>query len=130
MSSWRSSGSKISGFCVASLILLFLIPDSFGRSGEVGEESHGGATISIKVSLIGVTSYNDFLEIKTGLLKSEGVEKVTIDSEAPGVIGLSVRYAGEPKSLIEKLAAFFPTKYRMTEKRLPRGGTEINIATR
>ena len=138
---------KIFGSCVVSLFLLVLSGTSlarpqevasrdtalaYAREGgqEVGQENHSEATISIKVILVGVTSYNDYLEIKTGILKSEGVDKVILDAEAPGLVSLTVKYAGEPNSLIEKLTAFFPKKYSMKEKRSSAGGTEITIATK
>ena len=122
---------KIFGSCVVSLFLLVLSGTSLARPQEdVGQENHSEATINIKVTLIGVTSYNDYLEIKTGLLKSEGVDKVILDAEAPGLVSLTVKYAGEPNSLIEKLTAFFPKKYSMKEKRSSAGGTEITIATK
>jgi hypothetical protein len=94
------------------------------------EETHTGVTIDLTVTLSGITSFQDFQEIRAGLLKSAGVSKVALVSEAPGLIAFRVTYAGEAVSLIDKLSAFFPKKYHMKEKRLPSGGTEVNITLR
>lgn len=80
------------------------------------------------MTLIGITSFRDFQEIKAALTQSEGMEKVSLETEAPGLITFSLRYAGEPGSLIEKLNAFFPKKYAIKEKHT-RGGTEITISS-
>lgn len=87
-------------------------------------------TVDLAVTLVGVMSFQDFQELRAGLSKSEGVSKVVLVSEAPGLISFRVTYAGEAMSLIDKLSAFFPKKYIMKEKRLPQGGTEINISPR
>ncbi len=142
MSSWRLKGLKtLRSFAVSFLLIaigsatLAAPPHKImrlvekksdkrpGRS-EMKEENHLGATVAISVTLEGITSYNDVLELKTGLLKSDGVDKVTLDTEAPGLITYTVRYAGEPKSLIEKLGGFFGKKYRIKEK----GGSEISVS--
>jgi hypothetical protein len=94
------------------------------------EETHAGVTVDLAVTLVGITSYQDFQELRAGLHKSEGVSKVVLVSEAPGLIMFNVTYAGEAVSLIDKLSAFFPKKYHMKEKRLPGGGTEVNISRR
>jgi hypothetical protein len=99
------------------------------------EEGSGGftqerTTLEITVALVGITAYQDSLEIKTGLLKTEGVQKVSVDTEAPGFITYKVTYAGEAMSLIDKLSNFFPKKYDFREKRLPGGGTEVDVSRR
>lgn len=144
MWSWKSNVSRTFASCAASLVLAaFAVMlaaerssgfardrEPTGASGDVRrnpplkEENHLGATVSIRVTLEGITSYNDYLELKTALLKSEGVDKLVIESEAPSLISLSVRYAGEPKSLIDKLNGYFSKKYRIKEK----GGGEISIS--
>ncbi|HSA60096.1 MAG TPA: hypothetical protein VLJ37_10480 [bacterium] len=87
-------------------------------------------TVDLAVTLSGITSFQDFQELRAGLLKSEGVSKVNLVSEAPGLITLNVTYAGEAVSLIDKLSSFFPKKYNMKEKRLPGGGTEVSVTYR
>jgi hypothetical protein len=90
------------------------------------EISHEGATLDITVALVGITAFQDSQEIRAGLLKTDGVQKVVVNSEAPGLITYRVTYAGEAMSLIDKLSNFFPKKYDMREKRLSRG-TEVDI---
>lgn len=94
------------------------------------EENHTGITLDIAVTLAGITSFQDFQEVRAALLKSEGVSKVVLVSEAPGLISFQVTFAGEAMGLIDKLTAFFPKKYVMKEKRLPGGGSEVNIIRR
>lgn len=91
-------------------------------------ESHEGATLDIAVTLAGITAFQDFQEIRAGLLKSEGVSKVVLVAEAPGLISFKVTYAGEAMGLIDKMTEFFPKKYDMREKRLPGGGSEVSIS--
>lgn len=139
-SSWRLKGLTISRFLAVSLLLTALVQvvgversAGLARDREQSpplEESHAGATINLLVTLVGITSYQDFQELKVGLGKSEGVSKVALDSETPGLITLKVTYAGEAVGLIEKLSAFFPKKYDIKEKRLPSGGTEVSISRR
>jgi hypothetical protein len=85
------------------------------------------ATLVLRVTLVGIVSYQDFREIRAALAQSEGMEKVTLETEAPGLITFSLRYDGEPGSLIEQLNGFFPQKYSIKEKHTS-GGTEISIS--
>ncbi len=127
MSFWRLKGSITSRWFAASLVGFLLAgPSAAAQAGL--EESHGGVTIDLAVTLSGITSFQDFQELRAGLFKSEGVSKVALVSEAPGLITFNVTYAGEAVSLIDKLSAFFPKKYNMKEKRLPGGGTEVSIS--
>ena len=138
MSFSRSSGSIISAFCVLSLILVGEQSSGLARDREGGSDvrrnppirefTQEGATLDISVTLVGITSFQDSQEIRAGLLKTEGVRKVVVDAEAPGLITYRVTYAGEAMGLIGKLSNFFPKKYDMREKRLPSGGTEVNIS--
>jgi hypothetical protein len=135
MWSWRSSASTISRWlAVASFIgplALAVSVEAAGRKPAPNlEQSHEGLTLDIAVTLVGITAFQDFQELRAGLLKSEGVSKVAIDSEAPGLISMKVTYAGEPMSLIDKLSNFFPKKYDIREKRLPGGGTEVSVSRR
>lgn len=86
------------------------------------------ATLVLRVTLIGITSYHDFKELKAALMQSEGMEKVTLETEAPGLVTFSLRYGGEPGSLIEQLHGFFPKRYSIKEKHTS-GGTEITISS-
>ncbi len=129
MSFWRLRGSPLLGFFVSLLVLWIL------AAGEVAgaRETQKGTdevqpTVRLQVTLSGITSYNDFQEIRAALSQSEGVEKVSVDTEAPGLVTLNVKYAGEPRSLVDKLIVFFPTKYVIKEKDLPSGVREISIS--
>ena len=61
------------------------------------------------------------------MTKTDGVDTVAVETEAPGLVTLSVRYAGETKGLIDSLLGFFPKKYKIIEKNL-KTGSEINIS--
>jgi len=135
MWSWRSKESKLFGFFLVSLVFFMPVlahtrPEKKAErkaektSGK--EENHLGATTDIGVTLSGITTYNDFLEIRTALLKTDGVDRVILEAEAPGLISMTVRYAGEARGLIESLSTFFPKKYKFTEKTL-KTGSELNI---
>ncbi len=124
MWSWRSKGSKIFGWWLASLLLM--TTTLFAQGEGEKEPDHLGATTRIAVTLSGIASYNDFLEIRTALAKTEGVDRVILETEAPGLITMTVRYAGEARGLIESLSTFFPQKYKITEKNL-KAGSELNI---
>lgn len=136
MWSWRLNGSSLSRFWVASLCLLTLCGEGTGLAQPTKEEGgakEGGANepvamVGLKVTLVGITARGDFEEIRAALAQSEGVEKLALDTEAPGLITFRLKYAGEPAGLIEKLSAFFPKKYTMTEKHLPSGLREITIS--
>jgi hypothetical protein len=139
MSFSRSKGSIISAFFAVSLILAGewssgLARDREGGSGDVrrnppvGDFTQEGATLDIMVALVGITAFQDSQEIRAGLLKTEGVKKVAVDTEAPGFITYRVTYTGEAMSLIDKLSNFFPKKYDFREKRLPSGGTEVDVS--
>ena len=136
MCSWRSKGSinsKSSAAKVFVLLLavfLFCLPATGGLGAQNPEETHTAVTVDIAVTLAGITAFSDFQELRAGLFKSEGISKVLLVSEAPGLISFKVTYAGEAVSLIEKLSAFFPKKYDIKEKRLPSGGTEVSISRR
>jgi hypothetical protein len=123
MSFWSLRGSKIFKSLLASLALT---PFFLGGQVSAQEENHLGVTTEIAVTLSGITSYRDFIEIRTALAKTEGVDRVTLNQEAPGLIALSVRYEGETKSLVDSLVAVFPAKYRFKEKNL-KTGSELNI---
>ena len=130
---WRSNGSNHFKFLTVSLSLFFFlglggISYSASKPDKSQETVPHVATLQVKVTLIGLTAYHDFQGLKAALLKSEGAEKVSLDSEAPGLISFKVEYAGEPGSLIDQLKAFFPEKYKITQKQLPSGMAEINIA--
>ncbi len=130
---WRSKGSNHSGLWIANFILLSLFwgissVNSASKSAKSQETVPHVVTLRVKVTLVGLTVYRDFQEIKAALLKSQGSEKVSLDSEAPGLITFDVAYAGEPKSLADQIQAFFPQKYKITQKQLPSGMEEINIA--
>lgn len=123
---------KISRYFGISLLLLVF---EWGWGGDFSFAQEAGsattvATVGLKVTLVGINSYPDFQAIRAALTQSEGVEKITLDTEAPGVVTFQVRYEGEPRSLIEKLEAFFPKKYSMVEKHLPSGFREITISNR
>lgn len=124
MWSWRSKGSKIFGWWLASLLLAAPTLSAQGEGEK--EQDHLAATTRIAVTLSGIASYNDFLEIRTALAKTEGVDRVILETEAPGLITMTVRYAGEARGLIESLSTFFPQKYKITEKNL-KSGSELNI---
>lgn len=85
------------------------------------------ASLVLRLTLQGIASYGNFREIRAALAKSEKMEKVSLVSEAPGLITFDLRYAGEPKGLIEELQVFFPKKYSMKEKNFRSGGAEIII---
>ena len=83
----------------------------------------------LKVTFVGITSYSDFQEVTAALTHAEGVERLSQESEAPGLIILSLQYgATDPQGLIDKLSALFPKKYKMTPKDLPSGVKEIEIS--
>lgn len=92
------------------------------------EETHIEASIGLRVTLLGITAYRDMQEIRAAVSQSEGVQKITLDSEAPGLITFFVRYAGEPGSLIDKLNVLFSKKYAIKLKNLSSGIAEINIS--
>ena len=129
MSSWRSKGSIISVFCAINLLVGVVTSSVVLEAAPKNTEeiSHEGVTLEISVALVGITAFQDSQEIRAGLLKTEGVQKVSVDTEAPGLITYRVVYAGEAMSLIDKLSNFFPKKYDFREKRLPAGGTEVNV---
>ncbi len=129
---WRSRGSRVFGLWLVSAVLLMSLglsakPEKKTEKSAKTEENHLGATTDLRVTLEGITTYNDFLEIRAALAKTDGVDKVMVDAEAPGLITLTVRYAGEARGLIESLTTFFPKKYRFTEKNL-KTGSEINVS--
>src|SRR3989338_4386364 len=127
MSSWRSKGLNPSRFLAGSLIFFAALSTAGAEEGKKGT-SFPVALLGLQVTLAGVTSFQDFREIRAALSQSEGVEKLSLDSEAPGLVTFRVQYTGEPASLIEKLEAFFPKKYSMREKPLPSGYREITIS--
>ena len=124
MPSWKLRGLSLFGFWIVSFSFLF--SPAFLPGEEVKE--FPVATLSLQVTLVGITAYGDFQEIRAALSQSEGVEKLSIETEAPGLVTFSLRYSGEPKSLMEKLHAFFPEKYSFHEKHLPSGTREITVS--
>ncbi|HEX5038256.1 MAG TPA: hypothetical protein VFX30_13950 [bacterium] len=128
MSFSRSKGSIISAFFAISLLAGLAFGPAELAAAPKEEISHEGATLDIIVALVGITAFQDSQEIRAGLLKTEGVQKVSVDTEAPGLITYRVTYAGEAMSLIDKLSNFFPKKYDFREKRLPGGGTEVDVS--
>lgn len=126
---WRSRELNRSRF-FKCLLLVPLILMGQWTAAEPQEEKDPlpQAKLLLKVTLVGISSYHDFKEIKTALAQAEGVEKVALETEAPGVIGLRVRYAGEPRSLIDKLSTFFPGKYSFKEKGGGGGAVEMTIS--
>jgi hypothetical protein len=100
---WKSKGSSLLKFSLASFVLL-------------------------RVTLSGVTSYPDVKEIRQAISQSQGVDKVELESESPGFILYNVQYDGETTALVDKLSTFFSEKYKITQKKLPSGTTEINFS--
>jgi hypothetical protein len=96
----------------------------------VTEQDHLEASIALRVVLINITSYHDMQEIRAALSQAESVTRITLDSEAPGLITYNVRYAGEPLGLIDKLNVFFSKKYTITQKNISSGTAEIDISNK
>lgn len=123
MLSWKSKGLSLFGFWIVSFFFL-VSPTSWGEEAK----DLPVATLGLQVTLVGITAYGDFQEIRAALSQSEGVGKLSLETEAPGLVTFSIRYSGEPRSLIEKLHAFFPDKYTLQEKHLPSGAREITVS--
>ena len=127
---WRLRELNLLRWSAASFLLLFASSSAsaFAQESKGAAETPPRATLVLKVTLIGITSYRDFREIRAALAQSEGMEKVTLETEAPGLVTFSLRYGGEPGSLIEQLHGFFPKRYSIKEKHTS-GGTEITISS-
>ncbi len=98
------------------------------QEAEALEESQLKGTPFLRLTLIGVNSYSDFQEIRSELAKIDGVSKITLDSEAPGLITLAFRYSGETGGAVGKLSLIAPEKYTISQKSLPSGMTEIVVS--
>lgn len=137
MSSWKSnalSRLKKSGRITARTALLgsLLVGASLNAAPPkpATEQDHLQASITLRVVLINITSYRDMQEIRAALAQAEGMQRITLDSEAPGLITFNLRYAGEPLSLIDKLNLFFSKKYNITQKNISSGTAEIDISNK
>ncbi len=130
MSYWKSSASRIFTWrtLVSALLAVVILKTGDARAaGSSQEENHAKATQDLVVTLSGLTAYSEFQEIRAALMKTEGMDKVVIDQEAPGFVMLKASYAGEAHGLIESLETYFPKKYTIKEKNLPNHQTEISI---
>lgn len=101
---------------------------AFSLGLKVGAQETTTAFQAIQVTLTGINAFSDFQEIQSALSKMENVEKLTRESEAPGLLILSMKYFGDSKNLVEKLNTVFLKKYAITEKGLPSGGKEISLS--
>jgi len=113
--------SNLLKFFVVSLFVLFVLQGSPSQAQETTSQI-------IQITLTGINSFSDFQEIQSALAKMEGVAQLTRDSEAPGLLILSMKYAGDSKGLIEKLNTVFLKKYTVTEKNLPSGVKELTLS--
>lgn len=124
MSFLRSKGSRRFGFFISLLVFVFCARGLVAQ----GVSAEAAASRSLQVSLVDITSYNEFQEIQAGLSKIDGIERLSLDAEAPGLQRMSLRYTGELKVLMDKLEEIFVHKYLLGEKRLPSGLQEITIS--
>lgn len=110
---------------------------SFWRSRELNLSKHCAASfifvLALKITLVGITSYKEFYEVRTVLSKTDGL-KFSPDTEAPGLLTYSATYQPEStnapadsKNLVTDLSAALP-KFSITEKKLPSGMSEISIS--
>jgi hypothetical protein len=129
MSYWKSNVSKTFTSWALASVCVFLLGGVVRvyAAGTSLEENHAKATQDLVVTLSGLTAYSEFQEIRAALTKTEGVDKIAVDQEAPGFVMLRVSYAGEARGLIDSLETFFPKKYAIQEKNLPNHQTEISI---
>lgn len=139
MWSWKWNGSRllkrrssrlVQKLLAVNFFILLGIQAGYVPKVSAVEDNHLGASLTLKLTLIGLSSYRDMQEIRAAILQSEGVQKMSLDSEAPGLITFVVKYAGEPVSLIEKLDLFFSKKYKITQKNSSSGISEVNISLR
>ena len=84
-------------------------------------------TTEVRAIFLEITSYEDYKEVRALLTKTEGVQNVSLDSEAPGLISLNVTYAGNPTALYDALAASTNQKFSIKQKLLPSGTTELTF---
>ena len=82
----------------------------------------------VQLVLVKIDSYADSKEIKNSLLKMEGVHAVDLQTEVAGLIRYHVAYSGAANRLAEQLTATLGQKYTITQKTLPSGVLEINVA--
>ncbi len=88
--------------------------------------------LALKITLVGITSYKEFYEVRTVLSKTDGL-KFSPDTEAPGLLTYIATYQPEAtsspadsKSLVTDLSTALP-KFSITEKKLSSSLSEISI---
>ena len=84
--------------------------------------------ISRKTALTGDDGWAMVTGFGAALSQAEGMERLSLDTEAPGLIAFGVKYAGEPRHLVERLGLLFPQKYSVQEKNLPSGAAEVILS--
>ena len=122
MSFSKSRGFSLLKYCSLGIFVCLLLAAPLSAQQE-----EAPAALQMQVTLIGINAYQEVREIRAALAQMEGTEKVSLDSEAPGLITLHLSTTGSSSHLIEKLSGFFPNRYEIQEKLLPGGGTETII---
>ena len=120
--------SKILPVFLVLAVLQTVFAAAASKNPESTPASEGAATLKISLTLVGVTAYADYQEIRAALVQSTGVAQTDLVAEAPGLITLEVRYEGEPQGLADKLAGFFDKKYKIEVKDLFSGRREIVLS--
>ncbi len=83
----------------------------------------------VKILLANVRSYSETQQVQVKLRSIDGIGKISLDTESPGLVVLqSVVFGADPKVPVSKLLAAFSEKYSVTSKVLPSGTIEVRIA--
>jgi len=86
------------------------------------------ATRAVHITLVKIRSQDEFKEVTQAVRKVEGVLAILPMSEAPGLITLGVDLAGKADTITEALEKNFAGKYSISQRTLPTGVIEINVA--
>ena len=82
----------------------------------------------LQVVLIKIDQFSDFKEVRAELRNAPGVTRVIPRSESAGLITLEVVGNVNPDALAQILRENLGKKYTVTQKTLPSGAIEINVA--
>ena len=128
MRCWNWNGSnRFNLYRVMAVLVLCGTPGAEAL-GEDAPEVAAVAASAVQVVLLQIDSYPESQEIRTVLLKQEGVYRVQVRSETPKLITLEVDYSGDPTRLTAALKASIGDRYSIQQKSLPSVVTEINVA--
>lgn len=116
---WKSKGlSRFAFFVLVSATLIFLTTPH-PLVAQIAQA---------RVILLGVTSYEDYKDIRSLIAKTEGVQTVSLETEAPGVIGLKVSYIGDASTFYDALTVAADQKFFIRQKTLPSGLAELTFS--